>query len=105
MPPHLLRAALLAALATSPALTPRAQAQALEAPVCASRENAQMLMQSGPGAAMPEGCRIAIVRRLDTPAGALCHIDISPRSGVVGAMRDAVTTTEWWTACANLRAP
>jgi hypothetical protein len=83
-----------------------AGAQTREVPVCPSRADAQMVMQAGPGASLPEGCRIATVRRLDTPAGPVCVIDIGgQQAGIVGAVRDAVATTEWWTACANLRAP
>jgi hypothetical protein len=98
---HLLGATLLAALLAHPA-----HAQTREVPVCSDREEAQMLLQyATPAARLPEGCRLATVRRLDSPAGALCQIDIGTDQGIAGAVTDAVATTEWWTACANLRAP
>ncbi len=95
-----LTAALIACAAT-PAL-----AQTQQVPICSSREGAQMMLQGAATGSLPEGCRRATVRRLDTPAGPLCVIDVGARDdSVVGAVRDAVSTTEWWTACANLRAP
>ena len=100
-PALILAAALLAAAGAAPAL-----AQTREVTVCNSRDGAQMAMQAGAGARLPDGCRVATVRRLDTPAGALCVIDIGQGDrGVVGAVTEAVATTEWWTACATLRAP
>jgi hypothetical protein len=99
-----LTAALIACATTTVATTALAQTQ--EMPVCPSREAAEMVMQGGAGAPLPEGCRQATVRRLDTPAGPVCVIDFGTRDGgVVGTVRDAVATTEWWTACANLRSP
>ena len=96
-----LPAVLLVACAATPA-----RAQTRELPVCPSRENAQMLMQSGAGASLPQDFRQVAIRRLDTASGPVCVIDFGRQDGgVVGAMRDAVATTEWWTACANLRAP
>ena len=63
-------------------------------------------MQPGAGSALPQDCRRATIRRLDTPSGPVCAIGFGQRDGgVVGAVRDAVAKTEWWTACASLRAP
>jgi hypothetical protein len=101
---RLIIATLLATLA-APALAPSALAQTAEVAFCATRDDAQLLAQAGPGAAMPQGCRTATVRRIDTPAGALCQIDIGNGGGIAGAVRDAVATTEWWLPCADLRAP
>jgi hypothetical protein len=100
-----LTAALIACAATTTAAT-TALAQTQQVPVCPSREAAELVMQGGAGAPLPEGCRQAVVRRLNTPAGPVCVIDFGARDGgVVGTVRDAVATTEWWTACANLRSP
>ncbi|HEV7266583.1 MAG TPA: hypothetical protein VGN83_16910 [Falsiroseomonas sp.] len=93
-----------AALLAMPA--PVAGQQAREVPFCNSRDSAELLMQARQGQPMPDGCRTATVRQLDTPAGPLCAVDIgTDRGGIAGAVRDAVATTEWWTPCANLRVP
>jgi hypothetical protein len=97
----MISAACLAALAVPGA----PQAQTREVPVCASRADAEPMLQAERSATLPEGCRTATVRRLDTPAGPLCAIAFGNGDGIVGALRDAVAETEWWTACANLRAP
>lgn len=94
-------AAFLAVLGTAPAW-----AQSQQVPVCSSRDGAQILLQGNAGAALPDGCRRAMIRRLDTPAGAVCVLEFGQQdNGIIGAVRDAVITTEWWTACTNLRAP
>jgi hypothetical protein len=100
-----MRKALIPAAACLSILAGVAQAQTREVPVCSSREDAQVFLQAGPSAVLPQGCRMAKVRRMDTPAGPLCAIDVGGQDGVAAALRDAVATTEWWTACANLRAP
>ena len=83
-----------------------AQAQTRDLPVCKTRDAAQMAMQAGAAATLPEECRRVTVRSITTPTGPICVIDMSQdNTGVVGAMREAMATTEWWTACANLRAP
>lgn len=83
-----------------------ASAQSMQLPVCKSRDKAQMVMQSTVGATLPEGCRQVAVRRMDTPAGPVCVIEFGQQhKGVLGAVRDAVANTDWWTACGNLRAP
>ncbi|MGK7870528.1 hypothetical protein [Falsiroseomonas sp. E2-1-a20] len=99
------KAAMSAACLAALAVPCAAQAQTREVPVCPSREDAEAVLQGGRSATLPEGCRMATVRRLDTPAGTLCAIAFGTGGGVVGALRDAVAETEWWTACANLRAP
>jgi hypothetical protein len=101
-PPSL---AILALVAGVMAHSIPAQAQMREVPVCPSRDEAQLAMQRAPDAALPQGCRMAMVRRLDTSAGPVCSIELRQQEGVVAAVREAMTTTEWWTACANLRAP
>ncbi|WP_372622984.1 hypothetical protein [Falsiroseomonas sp.] len=84
---------------------PVAAQPAREVAFCNSRDSAELLMQTREGRPMPEGCRTATVRQLDTPSGALCAVDIgSDREGIAGAVTEAVATTEWWTPCANLRA-
>lgn len=87
------------------ALAGGARAQTHEVTVCSSRGDAELMLEAGRPSSLPEGCRTATVRRIETPAGQLCAIDIGGRSGVVAALRDAVAETEWWTSCANLRVP
>lgn len=83
-----------------------AWAQSQQLSVCKSRDGAQLLMQGNAGGALPDGCRQVTIRRLETPAGAVCALDFGQQDGgVVTALRDAVATTEWWTACTNLKAP
>ena len=88
-------------------LAPLAAAHAQDqgqVPVCPSPEKAQQVARAGASAALPEGCRLVHVRRLDTPAGPVCGVDFTAAGrGATGAIADAMTTTQWWTACANLR--
>ena len=44
---------------------------------------------------------------MDAPAGPVCVIEFGQQhNGVLGAVRDAVANTDWWTACREgLRAP
>lgn len=83
-----------------------AWAQIQQLPACTSHDGAQLLMQGNAGGTLPDGCRRVTIRRLDTPAGAVCALEFGRQDGgVVDSLRDAVATTEWWTACANLKAP
>jgi hypothetical protein len=98
---HAVVAATVLFEALAPLAAPRA-AETRQAPVCPSPEKAQQVAQGGGGAALPEGRRLVHVRRLDTPAGPVCGVDFAGGRGVTGAIADATTTTQWWTACANL---
>jgi hypothetical protein len=94
----------LGAAALLAAATPAAAQQAREVAFCNARDGAERLMQARAGEALPQGCRIATVRQLETAAGTLCAVDIgSEQGGIAGAVRDAVATTEWWTPCASLQ--
>jgi hypothetical protein len=72
---------------------------------CDSEQKQQQVLQSR-GVYLPDGCRKITVMRLDTPAGALCMMDLAPgQQGVLGEIRSAATTTQWWLPCSDLHAP
>ena len=73
-------------------------------PVCPSQDKAEQIVQSQ-GQFMPEGCRTITVTEVDSPAGPICVLDFSQQQGIVGKIESFVETTQWWTACPNLRAP
>jgi hypothetical protein len=99
---------LLAGLAMAPGFAPemaQAQSQTAQLPLCPSEDKAAQIVQSR-GGYMPEDCRMATITRFDTPSGPICLLDFGQdRGGIFGELRNAVTTTKWWTACPNLRAP
>ena len=103
MPPDHLRMGLLllAGLASS---TTFAAAGSKQIPVCPTQTKAEQIVQSQ-GKFTPEGCQTMTVTEIDSPAGPICVLDLSQKQGVIGAIESAVTTTQWWTACANLRVP
>ena len=54
----------------------------------------------------PDGCRLVTVTRVQSPEGPICVIDFGTQgNSIVGAITDAALTTQWWTACGNLRSP
>ena len=72
---------------------------------CNNEQNLKQVLQSN-GAYAPDGCRRVTVTRLDTPAGALCMMDFAPgKQGIIGEIRSAATTTQWWLPCNQLHAP
>jgi len=80
-------------------------ADPLQVRICPSRDKVENILQSD-GKLMPDGCRTVTVTRVQSPAGSICSIDFGQDSqGILGTVRDAVTTTQWWTACSNLQAP
>ncbi|MBN8903689.1 MAG: hypothetical protein BGO51_11095 [Rhodospirillales bacterium 69-11] len=73
--------------------------------ICPTRDKAAQIVQSH-GNLMPDGCRTVTVTRVDSPAGPICQVNMQQDTkGVLNALRDAVTTDQWWTACDNLSAP
>lgn len=70
--------------------------------VCTSQQAVEQVVQSR-GEIWPDGCRRVRVTRLATNAGEVCRVELGPEEGVAGALRDVVSTNEWWTPCANLR--
>lgn len=81
-------------------------AQPTQISVCPSQEKAQQVAQ-GRGQAVPEGCRTVTVTRVDSLAEPICGVDFTQanQGGLLGAVTDAVSAPQWWTACANLRVP
>jgi len=73
--------------------------------ICPSREKIEQIIQSG-GNLTPDGCRMARITRVNSPAGAICQLDLGQGGqGLVGSLRDAVSDAQWWTSCANLGVP
>lgn len=97
-----------AVLASVPILGPSGSARAAEPlriEACPSRDKAEQVKQSN-GSLSPDGCRTVTVTSVDSPAGPMCVMKFGgSKSGIVGQIAGAVETTEWWTACSNLRAP
>lgn len=80
-------------------------AEPVQFKVCPSQEKVEQILQSN-GSFVPDDCRTVTVTRVESPAGPICVLDSGKDNpGVLGTIRDAITTTQWWTACANLRAP
>jgi len=77
----------------------------VQATVCPSQAKAEQVLQSQ-GHFVPDDCRTLRVTRVDSPAGPLCVMDFSGNNaGILGALKDAVATTQWWAACAALHGP
>lgn len=73
--------------------------------VCPSQAKIEQSIQSQ-GKLLPDDCRTLTVTRVDSPAGPLCVLDLSgDNAGILGTLRDAVATTQWWATCASLHAP
>lgn len=101
---HTLAFAMLLSWAVTPFTAARAQ-QADRISVCASPAAALQAAQTG-AAAMPDGCHIVLVRRVDTPAGPVCQVDFSPNvRGFPGALVASMVPMQWWIACSYLRMP
>ncbi len=100
---HHLATALLLIAGLAPAAVPAASGPK-QFPVCPSQAKAEQIVQSQ-GKFMPEGCRTATVTEIDSSAGPICVLDLSQQQGIVGKIESLAETTQWWTACANLRAP
>jgi hypothetical protein len=80
-------------------------AEPLQINVCPSREKAEQIVQSS-GNLMPEGCRKVTITRVDSPAGPLCVMDFGQDGqGIIGTIKDAAITTQWWTPCSSLHSP
>jgi hypothetical protein len=71
-------------------------------PVCETQQQLEQLLQSD-GQIMPEGCRHATVVTVESAAGTVCALDLSPDDeGILERLRDVAVTTRWWTDCRNL---
>ncbi len=86
-------------------MQPTWAAEPLQVHACPTRDKAEQQQQSK-GALTPDGCRTLTVTRVDSSAGAMCLIKFGDApAGILGTITDAVTTTEWWTACGNIHSP
>ena len=82
-----------------------ASAATIELKTCTTRDKAEQVVQSR-GAVVPDDCRTVTVTSITSPAGEMCKVQFADQpSGIVGSVTDAITQTEWWTACSNIRAP
>ncbi|MXP64675.1 hypothetical protein E0493_15085 [Roseomonas sp. M0104] len=80
-------------------------AEPLRIAACPSREKMEQTLQSG-GRLSPDGCRTVTVTEVGSPAGPLCVLEFAQQSGgIVGAITDAVATTQWWVDCKDLHRP
>ncbi|MDJ0387780.1 hypothetical protein QMO56_06615 [Roseomonas sp. E05] len=80
-------------------------AEPLSIAACPTREKMEQAIQSN-GNLSPEGCRAVTVTEVDSPAGPLCVLEFAQQNGgIVGAITDAVATTQWWVACKDLHRP
>lgn len=101
---HLLTSAALLA-ASFATVKPTLAADPTQIQICPSREKIEEIIQSG-GSLTPDGCRLARITRVNSPAGAICQLDLGQGGqGIIGSLRDAVSDTQWWTSCANLGSP
>lgn len=101
---HLLTSAALLAAALV-MVKPALAADPTQIQICPSREKIEQIIQSD-GHLTPDGCRMARITRVNSPAGPICQLDLGQGGqGIVGSLRDAVSDTQWWTSCANLGSP
>jgi hypothetical protein len=92
--------------AQSRATTPSTgQSRQITLRACDTEQKVAQVLQSS-GAYTPDGCRNVPVTRLDSPAGAVCVLDFSTgNQGIVGEIRSAAVTTQWWVPCTDLHSP
>ncbi len=56
------------------------------------------------GSIMPEECTTLQINSLTSDNGELCLIDFSLDEGIIGQLRDAAFSSQWWVRCADLAA-
>jgi hypothetical protein len=90
------------ALAFALSMMAPAAAQDASMTACESQQEMEQVIQSD-GDLMPDGCRTLNVTSIDSGSGELCVLDFEAADpGVLDALQEQVTTTQWWVACAEL---
>lgn len=69
---------------------------------CESQQEMEQVIQSD-GDLMPDGCRTLTITSVDADTGELCVLDFEAADpGMLDALQEEVTTTQWWVDCAEL---
>ncbi|MEN2977612.1 hypothetical protein P7L78_00490 (plasmid) [Tistrella bauzanensis] len=96
--------------ATAPAAAQDATEETTPAPnagpvqACPTRDALERSMDS-PSGVVPEGCRAVTVNVLESRGERLCLIEFGEGDGgVLDALRDAATRSQWWVRCEALAA-
>ncbi len=69
---------------------------------CESQQDLEQVVQSD-GDLMPDGCGTLTITSVDADAGELCVLDFEAADpGMLDALQEEVTTSQWWVDCAEL---
>ena len=69
---------------------------------CESQQDMEQVIQSD-GDLMPDDCGTLTITSVEADAGELCVLDFQAADpGVLDALQEEVTTTQWWIDCAEL---
>ena len=79
-----------------------ATAQNTSMTACESQQEMEQVIQSD-GDLMPDGCRTLTITSVDADTGELCVLDFEATDpGLLDALQEEVTTSQWWVDCAEL---
>ena len=79
-----------------------AAAQETTLTACESQQEMEQVIQSD-GDLMPDGCQTLTITSVETDAAELCVLNFEAADpGVLDALQEEVTTTQWWVDCAEL---